>query len=285
MRTVLSLAIAVLVAPGWAQDEPPAAPAGPLVAQLLPTAVVSEDNIVFANLVADLTDEELAAVAIGPAPLPGLTRTITRDQVELRLARAGYGADRVRLEGVDSVVVRREARRLSRAEIEQALAELVPEPVLIDRLPPRAPLPTGPITYRLRTALPAPLPDLFTVGLDVMVNGQVADRLSIVVRRPAPPTPVTPVTPLAAGAVPAIEPVADATPPPPAPSAEPAWRVKRGDRLTVVLLAGTVKVSVAGEAREDGKPGDTIQVQVVLGGKRKLLAARLTARDQAQVEL
>ncbi len=262
---------------------PAAAPAQPTV--LLPaTATVFGEQITLGEVAALPADSPLAHVTLAPAPLPGGRRTITRDQIALRLARAGHQPEGVLFQGAESVVVTRLARTLTVAEISAALVDLIPTPVVVDRVPPRRALPTGTVTWRLRTALPDPLPATANVMLDVLVDGRVADSLVIGIRRElpaaapvAPPAPAPPTTPTA--------PVAAAPAPPTPEEPRPTWQVKRGDQLTVVATAGRVSIKVVAEARSPGRLGDVIQVQAQIGQEKRLLAARLIAPDRAVLEL
>ncbi|MBI2298650.1 MAG: flagella basal body P-ring formation protein FlgA [Armatimonadetes bacterium] len=298
MKGLTLLLAAALAAPLAAAEELPAPPVvepGPLVLVLTPTAVVDGDQITLADVAKLPEQSPYAGVDLAPSPLPGHTRTLTREQIGLRLERAGYTAAELAITGVDSVVVRRDARRISRADIVAALAALLPVAVTIDRLPPRRSLPLGPLSYRLRGTLIEPLPERFTVGLDVLVGGTVADQINIPVARALPPAPIPASAP--SPAIPVATPTADVTPPAPAPPAaaaaaparpadppKPAWQVKYGDHLTVVATAGCVRVTLQGEARQAGKCGDLVSIQVTIGKERRTISARLTAPDRAVLE-
>lgn len=257
---------------------------------LKPAADVDTDSVLLRD-VADLPEGcPWALVDLGAAPLPGRSRTITAPQIELRLVRSGFAAEAGPLAGADTVVVTRVARVPSAADIQQALARMLPFEVAIERLPPRHPLPLGPISYRLGGVLPNPLPERFILALDILVDQRVCDQLSLTVRRiAAQPAPdagpqVTPVTDVpetyvsGLGPAPTRDAMAAAAP------AAPAWLVKRGDKLTVVAVSGSVRITLMAEARETGTLGDIVQCETRVNNERRLLAARLIAPDKAILE-
>lgn len=279
MRHLILIGLAVT----WATaDEPPAA--SPAI-ELLPEAVVAGEQITLGDL-ADLADDSpLRDIVIAPAPPPGGERTLRRGQVLVGLSRAGY-RDGIELAGADSVIVRRAARELTPADLQPQLAALLDREVSIDRLPPLKPLPSGEVQLRLRGSVGEPIDGRVTVTVDIFVAGRLRDTVTIAlfVVEPEPELPPAPARP---PVQPGPEPPA-AEPPSPEPEPEPArptWRVKRGDKLTVVVSAGRVVVTFLAEARSEGGLGDVVQVQAVIGETKRTYAVRLTAPDKAALEL
>ncbi|MCC7495233.1 MAG: flagella basal body P-ring formation protein FlgA [Fimbriimonadaceae bacterium] len=293
----LSLIPWLLAGPLVAQEllEAPVLPVVPSIA-LRATAQVAGEQILCGEVAVVGGLDGLAALALAPAPLPGGSRLLTRDQIEVRLSRAGYRPETFAWSGADSVVVTRLARQVTIAELNTAIATLVPLPLELERLSPRRALPAGALSFRLRAALPEPLPERFNLLLDVLVDGRTADSLTVAVRRPAPPAaplatepaPTVPAAdPLPAPAIPPA-PAASSATPAPAPAApaapRPTWQVKRGDQLTVLAISGKVRIGLAAEAREAGGYGDTIQCQALVGQEKRVLAARLVSPDTAVLE-
>jgi hypothetical protein len=277
------------------------------VVVLQPAVTVNADWVLLADLAPLPAASRLATVVICPAPLPGLHNFVTRDQVELQLLRAGFKAGEIQVLGAASISLCRAGQSLRLDEVQAAVGKLLGFPVIIDRLPPVGDLPVGPLEYRLRSDIANPPPDCFSVSLEVLAAGQPAGRLTLMARPAAPathlPFSTTPLSTTSASAA------TGATTPPPtttnstlaatgaaAPTAtaaagvsstppQPLWRVRWGDKLTLLAIAGQVRIQIMGEARGTGGLGDTIQVDVELGGQAKSLPARLLAPDRAQLEL
>jgi len=267
-------------------------PAAPQALVLKATADVDGSSILLRD-VADLAEDcPWALVDLGPAPLAGHSKTITAPQIELKLERSGFAAEAGAITGAGQVVVTRQARVPSAADLQQALKQMLPFEVAIERLPPRRPLPLGQIGYRLGGSLPNPMPERFILALDVLVDQRVCDQLSLTVRRiDATPelvagpqvTPVTEVPEVYQSGL-AAEPVAARDAMAAERPAAPAWQVKRGDKLTVVAVSGSVRITLMAEARETGTLNDIVQCETRINNERRLLAARLVAPDKAILE-
>ena len=279
-----------------AADE--AAPAVTIV-EVAPTATVAGDTVRLGDVAALPAEHPLAQVNLVPAPLPGCRRLVTRGEIEVRLAHAGYGSANVVLRGAESVVVQRASRQLTPTDIQTALGKLLAFKVELDRLPPRRPLPLGTLSFRLRGDLPNPLPDQFSINVDVLVDGRVADQLNIGLRLP-PAAPVAVAAPVPAAMParvdaqqptpqptpqPAAQPAAPAAPAAPPAPAKPAWQVRYGDALTIRASSGRASITLPGVARQTGTLGDVISVEAQVGGQRRTLRVKLTAPDSAVMEL
>ncbi len=276
--TWLLVLLPALVA-AWSAEPP----VGPPVIELLPEAIVAGEQITLADLAELAEDSPLRDIVIAPAPPLGGERTLRRGQVLVGLSRAGY-RDGIELAGADSILVRRAARQLMPADLQPKLAALLDREVSIDRLPPLKPLPEGEVQLRLRGGVGEPVDGRVTVTVDIFVASRLRDTVTIAlfVVEPEPELPPEPTRP---AAQPGPEPPA-AEPPAAEPEpARPTWRVKRGDKLTVVASAGRVVVTFLAEARSEGGLGDVVQVQAVIGETKRTYAVRLTAPDKAALEL
>ena len=280
---------AITVARSATAEPAAAVPAG---IDLKPTAETTGSSILLRDVAELPEDSLLAGVDLGPSPLPGHSRTITADQIELRLERAGFGDEAGTLTGAGSVVVTRQSNVPSPTDIQAAVKAILPFDILIERLPPRHALPVGQVSYRLGSALPNPLPERFMLTLDILVDQRVADQLSLSVRRvAAPPAPAGELQVVAVTDVPetyvsglAARPAALGPAVTPGLPAAPAWEVKRGDKLSVEAVSGNVRITLMAEARETGTLGDIIQCETRINNERRLLAARLIAPDKAILE-
>ena len=286
-----SVMVAMLASLG-SPTTPEADAAQMTLVNLTPTANITGDNVTLGDLGKLPAGHPLAGLVIASAPLPGLRLCLTRDQIELRLLRLGYRSADVRLTGADSVVVARTGQQLRADAIAAAVGRIIGLPVTVERMPQIGSLPLGTLDYRLRGDLPNPLPNQFTLTLDVLLAGQVVCRPTVSLKLDMPAAPVaavdqtlTPTLPTPVAASPAgAAPTAAARPAPAAP-AKPAWQVKRGDRVAVTAISGSVRIVLPGEARGQGTLGDTITFEVVLGGQKRTVSARLVAPDRAVMEV
>ncbi|MBI5834567.1 MAG: flagella basal body P-ring formation protein FlgA [Armatimonadetes bacterium] len=255
---------------------------------LMPTANIAGESVTLGDLGNLPADHPLNGLVIAPAPLPGLRLCLSRDQIELRLLRLGYRSGDVRLTGAGSVVVSRTGQMLRPDLVQAAVTKLIGLPVTVERLPQFGALPLGALDYRLRSDLPNPLPDQFSLTLDVLVAGQVVARPTVSLKLALPAAPVAAVDQTVSVTRPTPTPATGTRPAAPgAPTAPtaPAWQVKRGDRVAVTAVSGAVRIVLSGEARGQGTLGDTIAFEVVLGGQKRTVSARIVAPDRAVMEV
>jgi hypothetical protein len=262
----------------------PSARAEPTRVELKAAATVDGEQVLLRDVATLAADTPMAATALAPAPLPGSRAWLSRDQIELRLERAGYAPRDVTLDGAATVTITRASQTVLPDAVAAALARLLGTPVVIERLAPPGPLPVGQIDWRLRGEVPQPLPERCSLTLEVLVGGKPAR--SVLVAIALPPAPAVPVAPPIPAAAPIATPVALANPPAPVPvkPAPPAWQVRRGDRLQVTARAGRVSIVLAAEARGQGTLGDVVQAETTIGTSKRTVAVRLTAPDKAVLE-
>jgi hypothetical protein len=206
--------------------------------------------------VVDAAPAELAGVDLGPAPPPGGSRLIARDELAREIRRAGADAKGVKLPELTRVVSA--GKRFTPAE----LAALF-EPAL------RAALPRG-VTLKsvtvARGALVSPRVEAGAVFLpklprrrgnvkssgtvELVLDGSVVSRVPVTLWF-------------------SIEPVA----------AEPV--VRRGSRVDLVIERGPARITAAAVALADGEVGEVLQFRV--GATQKTLRARVESRTLARV--
>ncbi|HEY3396386.1 MAG TPA: hypothetical protein VGM19_01895 [Armatimonadota bacterium] len=105
MNRVTPILLALLLAAAAAADEPAPRPQVTLRA----AATASSGDLTLAQVAEIVADpavrERLAAVSLGPAPLPSGLRLLTRGYLRLRLRCAGFDPDQLTLSGAEQVTV------------------------------------------------------------------------------------------------------------------------------------------------------------------------------------
>lgn len=105
-----------------------AATAAAATVELHESACVEADQVLLADLATIAPEEraeQLGALVVGPAPLPGDSRRLTAGYLKMRLRRNGVSCDRVAVTGAKAVEVRRAlpppaVRREAQGEVEAA---------------------------------------------------------------------------------------------------------------------------------------------------------------------
>jgi hypothetical protein len=227
--------------------------AAPALAE--PVKQIESARVTLRDLV-ESAPAELAGVDLGPAPPPGGSRLIARDELLREIRRAGADAKGLTLPELTRVVSA--GKRFTPAELGRLF-----EPAL------RAALPRG-VTLKsvtvARGALVSPrveagavfLPKLprrrgnvkSSGSVELVLDGAVVSRVPVAVWF-------------------SIEPVA----------AEPL--VKRGSRIDLVIERGPARITAAAVALADAEIGDVVQFRV--GATQKMLRARVESRSLARV--
>jgi len=97
----------------------------------VPEQVEVENDEVILGQLADIvgTDaalaEQLKAIIVGRAPLPGNTRTVSRDYITLRVRQSGISPDAIRMNVPDQVTLVRRAVNIAAADLEMMVREYV----------------------------------------------------------------------------------------------------------------------------------------------------------------
>ena len=117
----------------------------PATVELRESVLIEGEGITLGQL-AEITPqeraEELGAVKIGPAPLPGDSRRLTAGYLKMRLRHGGVACDEIAFTGAECVEVRRAPTLTGTSPAEQGEVEatdqpgarhLTPEPVVVPR--------------------------------------------------------------------------------------------------------------------------------------------------------
>ncbi len=284
-------------------------------------AVVEGENIFFRDLVKGPVPKNLGDILLGSSPFPGETREIGLDQIQTRLqSQVARGSEAVELEGPKTIKVERASRTL---EVEELMAIVESElgskvcpnctEVLVEEVINAKPvvLPKGPLEYFVSVGNglgpkgQVPVSITFVQGerfrkkvglvLKVMLMGNV-----VVAKRPIQKGRVIGVEDIEVIAGNLVDYPKDVVQDPKALLGKATKRalsqgepfranmleastlVKRGGQVWVVLENAHLKVTTLGVAWENGGEGDTIRV--VTSDTKKLLYARVVARDTVVVE-
>lgn len=186
-----------------------------------------QDRITLAEVLPVLEGSELGAIEVADAPPPGGTRVVRRSEVRSALAAAGQEARGLVIPR--SVRVRREARELSREELEALVVAPISErlrPCEVEQVtvPNRVRLGQGDI--EVSVDLRAPRASGRTSGFAVLTVRGRDRRIPVRAQVRCPP--------------PAIQP---------------------GSRVRIIAVVGNVRASMVGEARQVGRVGDVIRVR------------------------
>jgi hypothetical protein len=198
----------------------------------------------------------VADIDLGPAPPPGGSRLVTRDEIQTHLRERGV--DVARLVIPASVRIIAASRRIGTAE----LAELA-RPAIELKLPPGVLLTKAQPTYEIvvpptATVRAAELPRpprqkgsfKSTATIELVSENEVVAKV---------PIPVV------------LEVSEDAARP----------DISRGGKLGLIIDHQSVRISTQGSLMADANIGDTVSVLVVSTGR--VVKARIVTRDEAQV--
>ena len=289
---------------------PSLALAGGVIVRLMDEAEVKGEEIVLgqvAHIEADTEAEmkRLKAVPLISAPRPGESYRISRAHIEAMLERKGIDLKSVRIEG-GSVLVKRSYQRVKAERLMKALEEFLKRETgsparvsIIPTTPVRDLLvPEGKVSISVQSISGDPLRGWFRVR--VMVDGKVAEEISIFARVRIERETVVAVKPIRAGqrisadmvkvermmigleGKGAFEKVRDVLGKIPSRSIEKGELirrsdlrlpviVRRGDVVMIVAKYGMIRITARGKAVENGRLGDVIEVEN-LNSKRRIRA-------------
>jgi flagella basal body P-ring formation protein FlgA len=286
MRTLLPLIVAVGLAT--------AVHGAPVVVDLPERATV-RTTIVTVGDVARLSGgdaasrERIAALDLADLPARGAGLTVSRRAVEYRLRLAGFDPPDFQVVGAERIGITAARRALSAEEVVAAaraeLLRLLPADGMTAELarPLVVKLPEVPagetVSVQARPHGPVSAPGKVQMDVTLSAGGErlLAFALLFDVKGPATPhtLPSTTLTPTAPG------PIVPATAVTPVSAGEVL--VKARQRVRIVARAGALSVTAVGEAMQDGRAGQAVQVQNV--DSKKILTARVTGPAAVEVEL
>jgi flagella basal body P-ring formation protein FlgA len=287
-----------------------------------PNAEVSSKEVTLADLASVRCDDEglakrLASATLGLSPLPGRTRTITRDQVIIAMRRQGISDDMTNLVCPEQVSVTRSACVVPGEALFEAAKEYVesqtswPGTVSVEavRLPQEQTVAAGDLELRVRPGSHPVKKGRNSLPVEIVVNSQVQTTVyvSVLIRVFSPVLVAT--QPIArseevTGVNTIIEereitnlpddvvtqrPETDVTAAMPIAQgaairrswiAEPPI-IRSGDKVTVLVSGRYVRVSDKGIAAADGRRGDRVKVRLA-GEVREV---RGTATEPGLVEI
>lgn len=268
----------------------------------------------------DARIDELRSIRIGHAPLPGQTRTISRDYILMRLRQSGHDPATFVITAPDSVILERRAVTVSSADMEMMVREYVTAnppytgadmTITAVRVPDDVVLPTGDIRHEIQYQSPGRPSGTLPVNIFFHVDGTRSKRVmatvSVVLMKDVPVTrhPIAryqaiqpedlvmqtmDVTALPDNTIFSFEEIAG----------QRARRsigpqrilredqiefppaVMRGDRVSIVAESAGLRVTALGEVQNNGKIGE--RVQVVNLDSNKTLSARVIDARTVQVQ-
>jgi hypothetical protein len=227
----------------------------PFAASAQAVRTVDRARVRLADVI-DAAPAALAEVDLGPAPPPGGTRVLSRDEIVQGLRRAGHepGALKlpasVRVVGASRAIGPEELASLARAAIEKQL----PAGVTLGRVEPSTTVVVPPRATVRSARLPRPPrqkgPFRTTATLELASDDKVVASVPVSV-------------------------VLDV-------SEEAAKTdVARGSRVNLVIERPAIRITAAGVVLGDANVGDVVQVSVRPTGR--VVRAKLTGRDEARV--
>ena len=263
---------------------------------------------------------QLQGIVVGRAPLPGNSRTISRDYIALRIRQSGIDPGAIRMNVPDKVTLVRRAVTISTSDLEMLVREYVAaHPPFNDadmaitrvRLPGDIMLPTGDVQHEMQY-LPQSRPSgTLPVNIFFSIDGVLVKRVmatvNVVLMKEVPVTkhPIAryqliqkddvmmqtmDMTGLPANAVLSFEDIAG----------QRARRnigpqtvlrtdqfefppvVRRGDRVIILAESSGLRITTIGEIQNSAKVGERVRV-VNLDSNKTLLARVIDART-VQVE-
>ncbi|HTU59433.1 MAG TPA: flagella basal body P-ring formation protein FlgA [Polyangiales bacterium] len=236
---------------------------GALCATLLvSTAAIAEDlklidgaRIRLADI-AEVESDELAEVDLGPAPPPGSSRLLSRDEVIRELRAQGFEPRGLKFP--PSVRVGSAARRYTPTElssmIQPGVEAALPYGVKLKQLRNLRPLNTSPRLKLGRVNLPklprrsGPLS--LTVTVELMRGQDVMQRVPVTLELEISEQAAQPV-------------------------------IRRGARLDLVIQRGSARISAGGTALDDGEIGEVVSFKV--STTQRVLRARIESASAASV--
>ena len=292
----------------------------------VPEQVEVENDEVILGQLADIvgTDaalaEQLKAIIVGRAPLPGNTRTVSRDYITLRVRQSGISPDAIRMNVPDQVTLVRRAVNIAAADLEMMVREYVAAhppfsgasmSITGVRVPGDLMLPTGEVQHEIQY-LPqgrpsGTLPVNIFFSIDGILIKRVMATVSIIIMKEVPITkhPIARYQPIQADDL--MMQTMDVTDLPPnavlsfeeiagqrarrniGPQAvlrtdqfEFPPAVKRGDRVIILAESSGLRITTIGEIQNTAKVGERVRV-VNLESNKTLLALVIDART-VQVE-
>lgn len=222
-----------------------------------PRIVLERSRIVLADLVRDVP-EALESVDLGPAPLPGKTRLMTRQDIAERLRSLGVSGSRLDLP--TSVRVESKAELFTPAAltslVEGPLRAALPAGVRLERLLVKGDQLLSPDIRVGHVRLPRFAPEdgmqSQTATVELLWGAQVVMRLPVLIT---------------------VQVV----------STQGSELVPRGSTLTLVIARGNVRVSASAETLSPARVGQEVVVRV--GTTKKTISAKLTSTREAEVQL
>ncbi|MCG8556071.1 MAG: flagella basal body P-ring formation protein FlgA [Proteobacteria bacterium] len=211
-----------------------------------PASAQLHDRVLLEELIPVLAGSELGRLELGPAPLPGATRVVRRQEVLAALRAAGRTSEGLQIPRARRVT--RAAQRLSpsevRALLRPALARAL-SPCKVDSIQVHTPLTlsAGPVTVRTTARAPRRSGRL---GAAFTLSSGGRDKQMV--------APVSVTCP------------------------EPT--IASGRALRIVAVVGNVRASISGFAKQDGRVGDLIHVVTT---SHKSLRARVLDSSTVQV--
>ncbi|MFB3819151.1 MAG: flagellar basal body P-ring formation chaperone FlgA [Candidatus Methylomirabilales bacterium] len=312
----LLVALALAAAPGAPAAAPPPTErverpaAGPrAVVSIRPAATVRQTEVRLGEI-ADIAAADpalaarLAALEVGRAPLPGLSRAIDLPYIKARLRWQQVDLAAVALDGPPAVTVTAASQTLpGEALVEAVRAQLLAEQgEEADRLSVRAAgsvpdllLPLGAVSLKVQRRAGAPRLGSLGATVEVWVDGEPARTVRVAVRLSRRTDVVVAARPIPRHAVIGPDDVRlerrEVTAPGEAPAGlegvvgrralrgvaageavqpamlELAPLVRRGDLVVLVAEGRGVRAMSPGEAREEGRAGQVIRVKNLASGR------------------
>ena len=242
--------------------------------------------------------EELRNVPVCPSPLPGKTRTLSKDQIVIAIRRAGINDRTVEMLCPPQITVTRASSKVSGQALFEAVREFAlgnnsyPGIVSVEpvRLPTDQMAPVGKLGLRVKSGTREVRKGQSSLPVEIMVDGQVYRTIHVPVlvkvfaRAPVATQAIPRSTEISAANVALRE--CDITALPNDVLLEaplPGWiasvpipegsiirrqwiveppAIHSGDAVLVIVQNGAVRVTSKGIAAQDGRPGQKIKVRL-----------------------
>ncbi|MBI4819603.1 MAG: flagella basal body P-ring formation protein FlgA [Deltaproteobacteria bacterium] len=219
---------------------------------MAPTSIeVDSDRVVLGDIVRDVP-VALADVDLGPAPEPGHAVTLSKKQIEARLAMAMVDRDGVKIPKL--VTISRPGQTIAEPHLKgiiaDALNEILPAGVTLGEVRAFGGLVLGRGPILVETVLPARLHSGFVSVWVKVTAGSSSRKLPVTIELFVP-------------------------------KAEEAALVKRGDRVQLVIRTVSMTIRAFGIAQNEASAGQLVNVLPTQG--RKIVAGRVVAKDEVEV--